>query len=76
MLLSNVLSSQKLLGQRINFLATWTAEDFWFLCNLRENLQFSLKTESFQSLGKTFSFSLKTVGNTNFSLKLKLKVFQ
>ena len=25
---------------------------------------------------KTFSFSLKTEGNTNYSLKLKLKVFQ
>ena len=44
-----------------------------------ENLQFSLITEGFQShysFGKTFSFSSKTEGNTNFSVKLKLKVFQ
>ena len=42
-------------------------------------LQFCFKTEGFLShfsFGKTFSFSLKTEGNTNFSLKLKLKVFQ
>ena len=38
-------------------------------------LQFFLKTEGFLSLAKTFSFSLKTEGNTNFSLKLKQKVF-
>jgi len=43
-----------------------------------ENLQFSLITEGFQShysFGKTFSFSSKTEGNTNFSVRLKLKVF-
>ena len=44
-----------------------------------ENLQFSLITEGFQShysFGKTFSFSSKTEGNTNFSVRLKQKVFQ
>ena len=42
-------------------------------------LQFCFKTEGFLShyfVEKTFSFSLKTEGNTNFSLNLKLKVFQ
>ena len=39
-------------------------------------LQFFLKTEGFLSLAKTFSFSLKTEGNTNYLLKLKLKVFE
>ena len=41
--------------------------------------QFSLITEGFQShysFGKTFSFSSKTEGNTNFSVRLKQKVFQ
>ena len=44
-----------------------------------ENLQFSLITEGFQShfsFGKTFSFSSKTEGSTNFSVRLKQKVFQ
>ena len=44
-----------------------------------ENLQFSLITEGFKShhyFGKTFSFSSKTEGNTNFSVRLKQKVFQ
>ena len=39
-----------------------------------ENLQFSLITEGFQShysFGKTFSFSSKTEGNTNFSVRQK-----
>jgi outer membrane protease len=43
-----------------------------------ENLQFSVITEGFQShyfFGKTFSFSSETEGNTNFSVRLKLKVF-
>ena len=43
-----------------------------------ENLQFSLITEGFQShysFGKTFSFSSKTEGNTNSSVRLKQKVF-
>ena len=42
-------------------------------------LQFCFKTEGFLShyfVEKTFSFSLKTEGITNFSLNLKLKVFQ
>ena len=42
-------------------------------------LQFCFKTEGFLShyfVEKTFSFSLKTEGSTNFSLNIKLKVFQ
>ena len=42
-------------------------------------LQFCFKTEGFLShyfVEKTFSFSLKTEGNTNFLLNLKLKVFE
>ena len=49
------------------------------LTYLGENLQFCFKTEGFQShysFGKTFSFSLKTEGNTNCSVWLKQKVFQ
>ena len=44
-----------------------------------ESLQFCFKTEGFQShysFGKTFSFSLKTEGNTNCSVWLKQKIFQ
>ena len=46
---------------------------------LGENLQFSFKTEGFQShysFRKTFSFSLKIEGSTNYSVWLKQKVFQ
>ena len=63
---------------KIKFFLGKPSEVFKIISNLYF-LQFCFKTEGFLShyfVEKTFSFSLKTEGNTTFSLNLKLKVFQ